>query len=245
MFENIAALDIGSSSIKLITAKTGIGKFQIKAFSYEELDPSIEDIDTAISEALTTILAEEDLKGCTLLCNLPMEKTIIRNITFPFNDVGKITDAIPYEAEENIPFNISDLSMDFQPIRSDNPEEGKILLAATLKSNVLEIASLLSEHSLAPGKMGLEANSLLECYQFFNKNEQELVVLLDLGNTKSIINIVKNGSLQYTRAIPQSIEEIGKAISHALKLSRTETLSLLKNLSIDLGDFDNNIKKDK
>ena len=245
MFENIAALDIGSSSIKLITAKTGVRNFQIKTFSYQELDNSIEDRNTAISEALTAILAEEDLKGHTLLCNLPMEKTIIRNITFPFNDVGKIADAIPYEVDENIPFNRDDLSMDFQALRSDNVEEGKILLAATLKSNVLEVSSLLSEHNLIPAKMGLETNSLLESYRFFYKNEQELVILLDLGNNKSIINIVKNGSLQYTRAIPQAMEEIGKAVSHALKLSKAETLNILKNLSLDLNDFDTNITKEK
>ncbi len=138
MFENIAAIDIGTSCIKLVTLKTGLRDFQITSLSYEDIDFTIEDPEEAQRDAFSRLLNGKNLKGHTIYTNLPMEKAIIRNINFPFSDVEKIAEAIPFEAEENIPFKIDDLSMDFQPLKNIDPKEGRILLAATHRDTIFD-----------------------------------------------------------------------------------------------------------
>ncbi len=243
MFENIAAIDIGTYAIKVVTVKTGFRDFQLKSFIYEYIDLERDNFDDAVRESLEKILIEEDFSNYKILTNLPMEKAIIRNVTFPFNDVEKIADAIPFEAEENIPFSIDDLVLDFQSLKSENREEGRILLGATHKENMYDFLKLLDDFNIKPVKMGMESNALLECYKYFNKTEDESVIQLHIGNNKTIINLIKNNSLLYTRSISIGISMIHEVISDILNIKISEAVKLYEKLDLDINSLENNYKK--
>lgn len=244
MFENIAAIDVGTSSIKIVMVRTGLKDFHVTSFIYEDIDSTTENRDKAVRDALSNLIAENSLDGYKLITNLPMEKAIIRNITFPFNDIEKIADALPYEAEEDIPFKLEDLIMDFQPLKSTIPEEGRVLLAATNKSAIHEYLSLLNDFNIHPMKMGLEPNALFDCYTYFNKIEDEAIVQLDIGNNKTIINIIKDKSLLYTRCISIGVNAIYHAISGKLNLPLGESVKLFQDVNLDLTSLENNIQRD-
>lgn len=244
MFENIAAIDIGTTTVKMIKARTSFSDFQIKSLSCEDIDLDNPNREEAISNAILKMLGEDPIKGFKVLANLPMEKSIIRNISFPFSDVEKIAEAIPFEAEENIPFNIDDLVMDFQSLKSENREEGKILLAAAHKETVHDFIRSLKDNTVIPFRMGLEANSLFECYNYFNTVEDETIIQLDIGNNKSIINIIKNKHLQYTRSISTSLNDIHKSIAEYLKIAENEAAVLFKNLNTDILSYENILDRD-
>lgn len=244
MFENIAAIDIGSSSIKLVTVKTGFRDFQLKSFNFEEIDQDNQDRPAAVAETIRKILAEEDLDGYRVITNLPLESGIIRTISFPFSDVEKIADAIPYEAEENIPFKLDDLQLDFQSLKSNREGEGRILLAAALKNNIIKFLAVLNDAAIKPVRMGMESNALFECYRYFNKIENEAVVQLDIGNSKTVLNFISDNHLLYTRALSVGMDSIIKAIAGTAKLPLSEAARLFVNLNIDLTSFENNVQRD-
>jgi type IV pilus assembly protein PilM len=219
LFENIAAIDLGATSVKMIKVRTGIRNFQIKSLSYEDIDADNPDYPAAAGAALKKMLADDPVSGFTVISNLPMEKAIIRNITFPFSDVEKIAEAIPFEAEENVPFRLEDLTMDFQALHSGRPDEGRVLLAASRKDTVNDHVRLLQEAGLIPVHLGLEANSLFSCYSYLNRVAAENVIQIDMGYTKSIINIIIDGRLQYTRSCGASVKSIISAMASLLKIS--------------------------
>jgi type IV pilus assembly protein PilM len=244
VFENIAAIDVGSSSIKLVTVKTGFRDFQLKSFNYEDIDPDVEDHQAAVIGTMRKILTEEDLSGYRVITNLPMEMEILRTISFPFSDVEKIADAIPYEAEENIPFKLEELQLDFQSLKSNKEGEGRILLAAAHKDNILNFLSLLNETGIKPVRMGMEANALFECYRYFNKIENEAVVQIDIGNNKTILNFIANNNLLYTRSISVGVDEIIGIMAASFKIKRSEAVRLFQSLNLDLISFENNVQRD-
>ncbi len=186
MFENITALDIGSSSVRMLTARTGLRNFQVTGLSIEDVIPEEGDSPTeAVRRAIERLLADSDPGNRTILCNLPMERAIVRNIAFPFSDVEKISAAIPYEAEENLPFSIDELIMDFQALKSPRTEEARIMLAATPIEAVREHVTILADSGLRPIRMGLEANALFECYRYFNRIPGENIIQVDIGHEKT------------------------------------------------------------
>ncbi|MFC1670787.1 pilus assembly protein PilM, partial [Spirochaetota bacterium] len=243
MFENLAAIDIGTSSIKVVTVRTGFKDFKVKSFTIENRDYDIENTNEAISNAIERVMAEENLKDYKIVTNLPMEKAIIRNISFPFSDVSKISEAIPYEAEENIPFKLDNLILDFQTLKSGKKDEGNILLTASHKESIYEIVKILNENKLQPVVMGMESNSLYECYKYFNKIENETVIQIDIGNNKTIANIIQENHLLYTRSISNGISQIHRSISEILKISLAESVRLFESLNIDLTSINNNYKR--
>lgn len=244
MFESIAAIDIGTSSIKLVTVRTGFRDFQLKAFNYEDIDPDVENRSEAISSALKKIMAEEDLEGHRVVTNLPMEMEIIRTISFPFSDVEKIADAIPYEAEENIPFKIEDLILDFQSLKSNRESEGRILLAAGRKESLHAFLLPLNENGLRPVRMGMEANALYECYRYFNKIENESVIQIDIGQHKTILNFISNNHLLFTRSVSFGAGAMVKSMASSKKLSNGEAMRLFENLNLDLTSLENNLQRE-
>lgn len=240
MFENIAALDIGTSIIKLVKIKTGFNDFQIKSISIQKLDPLAENREEELAKGLEKLFAEDSIQGFKVLTNLPMELSIIRTISFPFKDPVKIAEAIPFEAEENIPFGIDDLAVDFQSMKGDTPEEGRILLGASLKNHVHDYVTQLNRFDVYPVKLGLEANALFECYRHYNLIDKENVIQIDIGYRKTIINIVKDNSLIFTRSISNSVEDIYKKISSIQKIQHDEAEELVKNIALDLTALENN-----
>ncbi|OHD69060.1 MAG: hypothetical protein A2W19_17570 [Spirochaetes bacterium RBG_16_49_21] len=244
MFENIAAIDVGTHSVKLVTVRTGFRDFQIKSFNYEDIDLDKEDRKTAVIEALRKLTAGEALSGYKVIANLPMEMEIVRNISFPFSDVEKIADAIPYEAEENIPFKLEDLIIDFQSLKNKKENEGRILLAAAHKTAINNFIELLKDGSIRPFKMGMESNALFECYRYFNKIENEAVILIDIGNGKTILNFIENNSLLYTRAVPIGVNGIIKETVRTLKTTYAEAARLFYNLNLDITSYENNLQRE-
>ncbi|MBP7735812.1 MAG: pilus assembly protein PilM [Spirochaetes bacterium] len=244
MFENIAAIDVGTNTVKLVTVKTGFHDFQLKSFNYEPVDPDQEDRTAAVVATIQRILSEEDLGGYRIITNLPMEMELIRTISFPFSDVEKIADAIPYEAEENIPFKLEELQLDFQSLRSFKEGEGRILLAAVHKNNLNNFLQVLNTNGVKPITMGMEANALYECYRYFNKIDNETVIQLDIGHGKTIVNFISANNLLYTRSIAIGIGTIIKAVALQLKIPQSEATRLFLNLNLDLTSFENNERRD-
>jgi type IV pilus assembly protein PilM len=245
LFENIAAIDIGTSSIKAVLVRTGFKDFQVKSFAFENISQDIENKGDAIKEALKRFIDESDIKDCLILTNIPMEKVLIRDITFPFSDIKKIEEAIKFEAEENIPFPIDEVIIDFKPVQSTETGERKVLLAAAQKDTIRDFIGFFGEYGLKPAMMGLESQALFECYKYFNKIENETVIQLHIGNYKTIVNIIQNNNLLFTRSISIGTGLIYRRISESAKIPVTEAAALFENLNLDLHSFDSNLQKDE
>jgi type IV pilus assembly protein PilM len=243
LFENIAAIDIGTSAIKMVLAKKGLRDFNITELMIEKIDSSAENQEEATNEALVRLIETNQVKGYSFLINLPMEKAIIRNITFPFTDREKIAEAIPFEAQENIPFNIDDLDLDFQTIHSPVDTEGRVLVAATHSDTVFEYMKSLELIGIQPIAMGLESNALFECYSYFAYSEDENIIQLDIGQNKTIINIIRNNKLLFTRCVSIGTGLIIKTIADNLKLSFGDAQKVFEGLRLDVHDYEANLKK--
>jgi len=90
----------------------------------------------------------------------------------------------------------------------------------------------------------MEANALYECYRYFNKIENEAVIQVDIGHTKTIVNFIASNQLLYTRSISIGIAVIIRALSSMLKISLSEASRLFLNLNLDLTSFENNEQRD-
>lgn len=243
MFDNIAAIDIGYTSIKMILAKTTIKNFKVELIIHQNIDFSIEDHNDAIIDALSSLLEKHDLSQYKVLTNLPIEKTIIRNLAFPFNDYEQIAEVIPFEAQENIPFQIDDLNLDFQFLQNTSENGSKVLLAAAHNDIIDNFTDIFKTLNVKPHIVGLESNSLHASYSYFNDIANENIIQLDIGHNKTIMNIVSNDQLLFTRSISIGTGVIVDSISKSLKIPYNKALNLYENLRLDLTSLDNNYKK--
>lgn len=245
LFENIAAIDIGSSGIRMIKIRTGFKNFQVQSLSYENYDPAISEHKDAVLAALEKILLDDRVDKYTVISNISMEQVIIRNITFPFKDRQKIADAIPFEAEENVPLSLNELAVDFKYIGTDEQDKGSILLAAVTKDAMRDYLEIFQSAEINVSTLGLEADSLLACYNHFYTVKDETALQVHIGSTKTIVNIISDGALLYTRSCPIGTNQMEKEAASYLKIEKHEAAELLQSLSnIDITSLDHNIEQE-
>ena len=234
MFENIAAIDIGSSGVRMIKARTGLNNFYIQSLSYENIDISPPNKKEAIVLALRKIITDDPIAGYKIISNLPMETAVIRSITFPFSEPQKIAEALPFEAAENVPFGLDEMALDFNILGGDDIQKGRVLLAAAKKETVNGFVEMFQSAGVTPSYLGLESDSLLACYKRLAVLSDETAIQLHIGNNKSVINIIKNGRLRYTRTCSASISGIRASIASCLKINESEAAAFLLELNPDI-----------
>lgn len=246
MFDNIASLDIGSSSIKLIKVKRGLKKFELISAVIENLDLELykNDFNTAVENALRNILEKENLSDFKIVTSISLDRVLLRNLTFPFTDLNKIANVIPFEAEENIPYPIDMMALDFQTIPAESSDSRTVILAALNKEFLTGIIEVLNRFDLHPVFAGIESNSMLRCYEYFNSVNDETILQIDLGSSKTVVNIVKDSSLLYTRGISAGIGILIEKVSEILDITLNEAQIVIESLDLDIGSFDANLKVD-
>jgi type IV pilus assembly protein PilM len=246
LFDNIASIDIGASSIKLIKARRGFKKFELISTCIEFIDPDLlkSDYTSAVENALQAVLVKESLDDFKLITSISADRILLRNITFPFNDLNKIAIAIPFEAEENIPYPINMVTLDFQIIPDEESESRDVILAAVSNDYLKNIVEIFKKFNLNPVYCGIESNSLVRCYEYFNSVNDETVLQVDIGHIKTTVNLVKNSELIFTRGISSGIGVLIEKIAEILNINLTEAQTIFESLDLDLTSFDSNLKSE-
>ncbi len=246
MFDNIASIDIGTSSIKLIKVKRGFKKFEMISTAIEFIDTDMysKDYISAVESALHNIFEKEDLSDFKIVTSLPVDRLLLRNIRFPFNDIKKIREVLPYEAEESIPYPVDMVSIDFQTITDDDSGSRSVIFAAVNNDFLRNIIDIFNKFGLHPVYAGIESNSLLKCYEYFNSVNDETIIQIDLGNRKTVVNVVKNNRLMYTRAVSSGMGKLVEKISDILNIPLSSAQKIMESLDLDISSYELNLKSD-
>jgi type IV pilus assembly protein PilM len=238
VFESIASLDIGSTEVRLALAKKGFKTFNITEVVSERIDFAAPSHAEGVTAALKRLIDRQPIGGHRVIVTLPMDQTIVRTLTFPFTEADQIEAAVPFEAQENIPFEIEDLSLSFQITSNADDDQGRVIAAAAQKESVEKFSTILADAGARPSYIGLESNALFECYSNFAAVEGEAVIQVHIGHSKTIVNIIIDGRLTNTRCIPSGTSTIVKKIAESAS-SYNEALTLFQKIKPSVNGFDN------
>lgn len=245
MFDNIVSIDIGAYSVKLMKARRNIKNFEITSALIEDINPDEANADfaAALKKTIASLSAKENLADSSVIISIPSDLVFLRNISFPFSDMNKIREAIPFEAEENIPYPPDRIVMDFQPLPQSDAEGRSVILAALNKDILNGTLDILAESGLNPVFAGLESNALLKSYDYFNSVNNETVLLVDLGMNKTVISVIRDNHLLFTRPIHIGTGHIISNIGEVLNVSHGEAIKIFNQLDLDLNSPDSNSDK--
>ncbi len=223
-------LDIGSSSVKLIQLKEvrrrGQVTFALQSFGMKPLPPeAIVDgalmNSTAIVQAIQELLGELKIKHKEVAIGVSGHSVIIKKISMPRMSQEELEEAIQWEAEQHIPFEIKDVNLDTQILRPDaNDATGQmdVLLVAAKKDMINDYSQVVSEAGLLPVVVDVDAFAAQNCFSAnYDVPQNETVVLINAGAAVVNINILAGGTTTFTRDVTiggnQFTEEIQKQLS--------------------------------
>ncbi len=197
-------LDIGADAVRVVELALGRKGLRIVDFSCKEIERKEgEEEKESISRTIKELFEEKKIKEEKIISALPLTAVVVRNITFPFRERGKIEKTIKFEAEPYLPFPVEEAIIDFQIIGEAKGKEAEVLMIAVDKKRVREHLDILSRAGIEPAIVSLDVAAIFNAYSLGENGGEKTVALVDLGAEKTTIAVVSEGRLSFVRGIPQ------------------------------------------
>lgn len=233
--KDIVAIDIGSSTVKLVQLRESKGEYHLVNVGLEPLPPEAV-VDGAfmdsssVVEVVRSLVQKTKTKTKNVATAVSGHSVIIRNVNLPIMTEDELATSIQWEAEQYIPFEISDVNIDFHIIGpdSDEPSEMKVVIVAVKKEFVSDYMAIFKEASLKPVVLDVGCFAMGNAIELNYGLESDVVALVDIGANSINVNIVRDGISVFTRDIQTGgklfIEEIQKRFS----VGNEEALDILR-----------------
>jgi type IV pilus assembly protein PilM len=229
---NLVGLDIGSRSIKAgEVADTKKGR-SLKKFGMIDVPPGAIEEGTikdpgAVAELIRELFKQSGIKEQNVALSIGGFSIIVKNISLQTMTEDQLQETIQYEAEQYIPFDISDVKLDFQIVgeNENNPDQMDVILVAAKKEMVDDYINLVQLSKLNPLILDVDAFALQNIYEISyepdivvaeegeeEKIKEESVALIDIGASKTSLNILKGQSSVFMRDVSLGCGQINEKI---------------------------------
>lgn len=234
--KDIVGIDIGSSSVKLVQLREVKGGYQLVHLGMAMLPPEAI-VDNAIMDSASVVQAIRDLvenqkvKTKNVAASISGHSVIIRKVQLPIMTEEEMESSLQWEAEQYIPFEISEVNLDFQILGSDpkDPSQMTVILVAAKKDFVNDYMAVFKESGLTPVVMDIDCFALENAFEAnYGIGEDEVVALINMGASAINVDVVKGDGSLFTRDIQVGgnmfNEEIQKRLS--INSADAETVKL-------------------
>jgi len=204
--KNLVGLDIGSSSVKAVELHGRAGNLTLQNLGFESLQPDtvvdgqIMELNDA-SNVIAGIFRAHNIKTDRVAAGVSGSSVIVKNIVVPQMSEDELNESIDWHAEEHIPFDIADVSLDYQIVGSD-PASLHVLMAACKRDFVANLKQAIQLAGKQPAIIDVDAFALQNCYEVnYEPGVDDVVALLNIGASTMNINILHGTRSVFTRDI--------------------------------------------
>lgn len=209
--KGLVGLDIGSSSVKLIELKP-VGKsgteFKLVKAGFEALPPeAIVDgaiMDSgAIVDAINRLFSNLKVKTSDIATSVSGNAVIVKKISLPQMTAEELGESIHWEAEQYIPFDIQDVSLDYEILEgAGDGSNMDVLLVAVKKDKISDYTSVITQSGRTPRIVDVDVFALQNCHEInYGADSSRVVALLNLGAAITNVNIIRGSNSLFNRDI--------------------------------------------
>ena len=233
----VVGLDIGSSSIKAVELKQSKQGWELASFGLEALaqdtvvDGAIMDA-PQVAAAIGGIFDKNQVKLKSVATSVSGHSVIVKRVTLPSMTEEELYDRIQSEASQHIPFDITDVNLDYQLLESMDSQID-VLLVAVKKDKILNHTNVLVQAGKTPTVVDIDAFALQNCYEAnYDPDPGQTVALLNVGASVMNINIVRGGVPLFTRDVSVGGNQYTDSLQKELDLSYEDAERLKKGEAI-------------
>jgi type IV pilus assembly protein PilM len=228
----VVGLDIGSHSIKACELKpadktyavVNLGSIVLPEGAVE--DGALHDPE-AVGKAISELLTNLKIKRKKIAISISGYSVIVKKIHLAVMEEKQLEEYITAEAEQYIPFDIDDVYLDFQDLKTntENSTSTDILLVAAKKEIIDEYLNMLRGLGLQSVVVDVDAFALENIYES-NYPQNENVAIVDIGASKMHINIISNGTSVIAKDIVMGSRQLTEQIAETFDISTEEAEAL-------------------
>ncbi len=230
----VVGLDIGSHAVKVCQLKKTSNGYAIVTLGSTVLPEGAVDDGTlndseAVSKAIADLFSNLKIKNKKVGFSISGYSVIVKKVNLAVMEDAQLEEHIMAEAEQYIPFDIEDVYLDFQDLKTNakGSERTDVMLVAAKKEVVDDYIDMLQSINLNPVIVDVDGFALENCFEY-NYGKIENVALVDIGATKMNINIISQGVSVVARDIVVGSRQLTEQIQNSFDIDfeEAETIKL-------------------
>jgi type IV pilus assembly protein PilM len=237
----LIGLDIGSKAIKVAEVHEGKKGWILRKFGIQEIpanaivEGAIKDPER-VAQTIGALLKEQRIKESNAAISIGGYSVIVKKINVQTMTEEQLQETIHLEAEQYIPFDISDVNLDFQILgeNENNPNLISVLLIAAKKDTINDYVNVAQMAGLTPCIIDVDAFALQNIFEINYGLVDENIALIDIGAGKTSLNILKRDQSLFMRDVSLGCSQINQRISSLANCSMDEAEDIKRNATSDL-----------
>ncbi len=167
--KSTAGLDIGSSSVKVIELDGKQNSLSLVGLGFENLPPEmiidgqIMELNT-VSEVIQNVFRDQQINSDRVVAGVSGHSVILKNIVVPPMSQEELEESIDYYAEEHIPYDLADVSLDYH-ITDETPEAVQVLIAACKRERIDNLKQAIQLAGKSPVIVDIDTFAWQNCYE--------------------------------------------------------------------------------
>jgi type IV pilus assembly protein PilM len=236
----VVGLDIGSRTIKVAEVAETRKGWALKKFGTIDIDPGaieegvVKDHQN-VANAIRQLFQNYNIKQQNVAISIGGYSVIVKNITVQNMPEEQLYESINFEAEQYIPFDINDVNLDFQILgeAENNPNQMNVLLVAAKKDMVNDYINLIDMAGFNLCIIDIDAFALQNIYEFNYGAQGENIALIDIGASKTSVNILKNNTSVFMRDVSLGCNQIYQRIASIADCTLLEAETIMQSAKPD------------
>jgi type IV pilus assembly protein PilM len=237
---SVVALDIGTSSIKLAEVEMNRRGPTLKRFSVVRLAPGLvsggEIVDTVtVGQNIEALLKSAKSAKKNIATGMWGSSVIVKKISMPKMEEKLVAEQIKWEAEQYIPFDINEVSLEHHILRNrgGSAESMEVLLIAAKQELLFRLIESIEASGAKCVIVDVAGFALANCFEASYGVQQGTVGILNIGAGVTNFVVIDRGEVVFCRDVPVGGQVYTTEIQKAMGVSPQEAEAL--KLSASLG----------
>lgn len=210
--DGYVALDIGSSSIKMVEAAIDKGGYRLLSLGILPLPENVIQNNMVVEvkpvvDVIRRLIHEHGVKSRQVISAVPGRAVIMKKVQMPKQDRNELEANIEFEAQNVIPDSLENVNLDYQVLNeADDGNHMDVLLVAVKKEIVNSYADAIEEAGLTLSIMDVDYFALETMYETNYAAEHDtgtgIIGLIHVGAQYTSLTLLQNGVSTFTGDLP-------------------------------------------
>lgn len=240
----IIGLDLGEHSFRAVELEYKNGIYTILNFGHFE-NPQLSKSQIVSKKdlyvhALKNFFSEVGFSTPNVNLGISDYNVFMRVITLPKMNDTDLKNTISYEAEQYIPLPLDQVNVTYQKLKEiPDSTTMDVQIVAAKNEKIRDYVDVIRGANLIP--KAIEPETLAIARAVLDQDDDSGTIILDVGFSSSIVIVVYNNNVYFTRTIPAGGDAITKTLQQRLSLEYFQAEEYKKAYGMDKSHFDGKI----
>lgn len=198
-------LSIGTSSIKLVELKKSGKAWKLLHFGIVQLPEDVivnrEIMNAvAVTESIRSLTQQLRLGSKEVCTSVSGAAVITKRMTVEVPNMKELQDQVLWEAEQYLPFDVSEVVMDFQLLSKGKDRTKEVMLVAVKRALIESYMGCIADAGLKPKVVDVDYFAMQNAYESNHPvSPSEAVAIVDIGASSLKMVIVQGGLPLFTK----------------------------------------------